>query len=329
MSHNHEPIICPNCGFHATDNYCAQCGQETHLHNDSFWGLIMHFIGHYFHYDSKFWSTMKALWFSPGKLTIAYKEKKRMRYIPPVSLYIFISVVFFIAFSLMANYRLGKDVTQKKVGKSMQHIGKTLTAEGDSLERREIRAEIKEADSILAVLRSKGISSKDSIMIRQQLYNIENLKVQDSLLNKIYPKTESDSDHKEKLEKMLHFAPKVFFFMIPIMGLVLLLFFARRKGVNYTDHVIFALHYHTFWFSYMLLLVLLYLPLSFLDFSSGWVALFILSIPALYMVISLRKVYAIGWGRSIFYSFVIGFFYFVLTLVPLVALQFAHQKGFM
>ena len=96
MSQHTESMICPNCGSVASDNYCAHCGQENHLHKETFWGLVAHFIGHYFHYDSKFWQTMKALWFSPGKLTLAYMNKKRMRYIPPVSLYIFISAVYFL-----------------------------------------------------------------------------------------------------------------------------------------------------------------------------------------------------------------------------------------
>ena len=74
---------CPNCGYPATGNYCASCGQQNHLHKDTFWGLISHFTAHYFHYDSKFWKTIKALIFSPGTLTLAYQQKKRQRYIPP------------------------------------------------------------------------------------------------------------------------------------------------------------------------------------------------------------------------------------------------------
>src|SRR5690349_6105601 len=96
--HNSEPseIICPNCGYHADRNYCAQCGQPTHLHEESFWGMVMHFVGHYFHYDSKFWKTLVTLWFKPGVLTQAYLQKQRMRFIPPISLYIFITAVFFL-----------------------------------------------------------------------------------------------------------------------------------------------------------------------------------------------------------------------------------------
>jgi hypothetical protein len=93
--HSSEPKNCPNCGYPAVDNYCAQCGQENHLHKDTFGALIMHFAGHYLHYDSKFWQTLNTLWFKPGLLTTAYWEEKRMRYIPPMSLYIFVSFIYF------------------------------------------------------------------------------------------------------------------------------------------------------------------------------------------------------------------------------------------
>lgn len=97
MSHNPEAaIVCPNCGYHAVYNYCAQCGQETHLHKETFIGLVVHFVAHYFHYDSKFWKTIKTLITKPGQLTVAYWNKQRARYIPPISLYVFISTIYFI-----------------------------------------------------------------------------------------------------------------------------------------------------------------------------------------------------------------------------------------
>lgn len=94
---------CPNCGFQVSHNYCAQCGQPTHLHKEHFIGMILHFIAHYFHYDSKFWQTIKTLLFKPGKLTIAYWQNQRMRYLPPISLYIFISAVHFLVTALVSS----------------------------------------------------------------------------------------------------------------------------------------------------------------------------------------------------------------------------------
>lgn len=119
MSHNKdESIICPNCGFEANNNYCAQCGQPTQLHKETFPGLIVHFVAHYFHYDSKFFRTIKTLILKPGQLTLAYWNNQRMRFIPPISLYIFVSSLFFILSFFIVDSTLQK--IQK--GEFKQHL---------------------------------------------------------------------------------------------------------------------------------------------------------------------------------------------------------------
>lgn len=95
-------ITCPNCDSPAAGNYCAQCGQPTHLHKDTFWGLVTHFIAHYFHFESKFWQTMRTLMVRPGALTVAYLAKQRARHVPPMSLYIFVAVAFLLLSSLFS-----------------------------------------------------------------------------------------------------------------------------------------------------------------------------------------------------------------------------------
>ncbi len=97
--------VCPNCGYSASHNYCAECGQPTHLHDDTFAGLIGHFFGHYFHFESRFWRTLSVLMAQPGALTVAYEKKQRARYIDPISLFIFISIsVFLLIYIFTAVY---------------------------------------------------------------------------------------------------------------------------------------------------------------------------------------------------------------------------------
>ncbi len=48
---------------------------------------------------------MRALVLSPGKLTVAYWNKQRMRYISPISLYIFISAVHFLLTHFIFSYQ--------------------------------------------------------------------------------------------------------------------------------------------------------------------------------------------------------------------------------
>jgi hypothetical protein len=274
MPGSEESIICPNCGFHFAKsyNYCPRCGQQSHLHNETFWGLIMHFIGHYFHYDSKFLQTMKALWFSPGKLTIAYWNEQRMRYIPPVSLYIFISAVFFLSFSF--------------VPKSHFDFGHV------SFEDSSVASE----NNFTFHIESEKANRSIGTDIRHLDPN-----------HKINGKTVADIK-----EHFAHTIPKVFFFMIPFMAFILKLFFLKRKDLFYVNHIIYALHYHSFWFSVALLPVIY-------PFEAGRqeLMLIFLLVAVVYFIISLRKVYVISWLRAIIYSMIIALLYFVFIIVSL------------
>ena len=285
MSHSSDTIICPNCGTLAADNYCPHCGQETHLHKETFWGLVMHFIGHYFHYDSKFWQTIKALWFSPGKLTVAYVNKQRMRYIPPISLYIFISAVYFLL-SITFHHEKDKVKRVTTLGSSAAAVH-SLRSSLDSLD--------KDEDMQVAVAQdSSGISRFFSS-------KSEKIKAEHGNINKFFR------------EQLNHNYPKIFFFMIPVMALILKLLFVRRKTAFFVDHAIFSLHFHSFWFSSLLLTVF---PVPLAVTSILQLLLFVLA--AIYMTIALHKVYNIKWFRSVVYTFTIGLGYALTFLIAII-----------
>ncbi|ARS39750.1 hypothetical protein CA265_08850 [Sphingobacteriaceae bacterium GW460-11-11-14-LB5] len=87
---------CLNCGAHVEKHYCSDCGQPNLELKESFWAFISHSIAHYFHFDNKFFQTLSPLLTKPGKVTLDYLAGKRARYINPVSMYIFVSIVYFL-----------------------------------------------------------------------------------------------------------------------------------------------------------------------------------------------------------------------------------------
>ena len=92
-----------NCGspLRAQDQYCSHCGQETRNTTESFGEFLKHFLSDYFTFDSKILRSFKPLLFRPGFLTNEFLQGKRVTYIPPLRMYIFISIVFFLALSLL------------------------------------------------------------------------------------------------------------------------------------------------------------------------------------------------------------------------------------
>ncbi len=87
---------CLNCGHTVEESYCTHCGQENIELKENAWHMIVHAVADYFHFEHKFFGTLKPLLFKPGKLTAEYVAGKRASFLHPIKLYIFISIVFFI-----------------------------------------------------------------------------------------------------------------------------------------------------------------------------------------------------------------------------------------
>lgn len=105
---------CLNCGNELSnkDFYCAQCGQSTEKESN-LRSFVSHFLSDYFTFDSKIFKSVRPLFIQPGFLTLEFLSGKRVSYIPPLRLFIFSSIIFFLLLSLLAG---GADTESIKVG---------------------------------------------------------------------------------------------------------------------------------------------------------------------------------------------------------------------
>jgi hypothetical protein len=247
------------------------------LHKETFIGLVVHFVAHYFHYDSKFWQTLKTLITKPGRLTTAYWENKRNRYIPPISLYIFMSAVYFLIFF----------ATPGKTRKEMEKVWErdhTSQKSTDSVKRL----------NEVVVLKRDGSKSTITSGKLTDLFN-------------------SPERQQELLDRTMRGFPKFFFFMIPVTSFALRIYYLRRKDLYFVDHAIFSLHLHAF--AFFVLLIALYeapneenwwgVTVDVIGNITIW-WLFV------YLVIALHNVYKSGWIKSVLYGMLIllGYLFF-------------------
>ena len=76
-------------------SFCPNCGQEVILsHNLSL--LIHNFLSDYFTFDSKIFRSYLPLLTKPGFLSLEYLRGKRVKYVPPLRMFIFLSIIFFL-----------------------------------------------------------------------------------------------------------------------------------------------------------------------------------------------------------------------------------------
>lgn len=66
----------------------------------SFFSFLYHFFEDLTHYEGIFWKTIKNLLFNPASLTIEYLSGKKMSFLAPIRLYLFVSFLTFLPFSL-------------------------------------------------------------------------------------------------------------------------------------------------------------------------------------------------------------------------------------
>lgn len=93
---------CSNCHSPLTGPFCAQCGQGTDSTIKYFWLVILHLLDDIFSFDSRASRTVWPLITRPGFLTNEYILGRRVHYVPPLRLYLFISIVFFITLKFFA-----------------------------------------------------------------------------------------------------------------------------------------------------------------------------------------------------------------------------------
>ena len=90
--------ICKNCGTTLQEEFkfCPNCGQEHKERVVHFKQFILDFLGDYFTFDSLIIRSVRPLIFKPGFLTNEFIEGRRVRYIPPLRLFIYNSIIFFL-----------------------------------------------------------------------------------------------------------------------------------------------------------------------------------------------------------------------------------------
>ncbi len=171
MSHK-SPLrndkTCLNCNYVVENRFCPNCGQENTDTRKTFHHLFIHFFEDLTHYENAFWKTIKNLLLKPASLTKEYLSGKRLSYLAPVRLYIFISFVTFFLMAVIpdndeSNNIVKFDNGSKKTSKvSYYDHSETEKAEkdNDSLVNDSIlKAKIKEEVQEIENLRKKGILS--------------------------------------------------------------------------------------------------------------------------------------------------------------------------
>ena len=272
---------CLNCRYVVENRFCPNCGQENTDTRKTFHHLFIHFFEDLTHYENAFWKTIRHLLFKPATLTKEYLSGKRLSYLAPIRLYIFISFVTFFLITLFPPSSPdfmnvdAKNQTEKPEQPKETKI-KEINAENpskknlDSIQKAIIKSEIKEgkANNIF----NFGIESV------RELDSIQKLGKQGDKFNSFeywFLKkglTVTENNTTEQIlekgkESFIHNFPKVLLMYMPIFAFFLWLFHNKKRWY-YFDHGIFTLHYYSFLLLINLILFIVQKTASFIGYNS-------------------------------------------------------------
>ncbi len=338
---------CPNCGTQLQGPFCHYCGQPDKRLLRFFPVLVREFFEDFLELDSRFTRTMKPLLFKPGRLTRDYLDGRRFRYTPPMRLFIFSSMLFFILAATLASNAI--EVGEVRFAGNDEFNVETLVDSQDlsglsEEDLAEIQREIEKQTALAEKAWEQAQASpepdapvgtqKDDFSIR---FNDEEWDretnpliipgMPDSFNEWINDEIEKSPQKAEEIEKnpnlivdkIFELLPATMFIMLPIVALLFKFWylFARKY---YVEHLIHALHNHAFLFVVLTITLLNNALIQWQDpdaTSALWQNLTWLNtaiyiwIP-IYLLISLKTVYRQGWVLTIGKYIVIGICYFVL-----------------
>ncbi len=298
----HEGVTapkCDNCGAAVPGKYCSHCGQrfEHAIHS------VLHFTREatedLTHADSRLWSTIAALLFKPGFLTREFLAGRRVRYLPPLRLYLVLSVLFFLAIGTVGR---GPRVVRFSQGNGIPSL--TLVSPDKT--------------DVLAAKPGETLQQQQERLCKPE-YDGPARALVNPLLEKdcrVFLEYSAGGRDHALSEAFIHNLSRAMFIFLPALALVMKVMY-RRPRHYYVEHLLFFLHNHAFAFLVFALLILLrrFVPSS----IGNWLTLGVwLSLPY-YLFVSMRQVY--GQGRLLTSAklVVLSFTYFAGTVMTLAA----------
>ena len=350
-------IECSNCNqcFEAHYPYCPYCGQQAE-DKLTLGVLFTNTISNYFSIDARFFRSFIPLMTKPGYLAKKFVQGKRLLYIHPAQMYLFISVVFFFLFSFISREQtqhIDSDI-KKGIERSKTVLDSVQQRYADSLAVERFLKPLKTNQEQLG-FKDKDIKAMDSIIKTSspsknsimgivfkgsEIDSMINIGAADKEIYTHMGMEESDSFFEKRMyTQILKFyknksggsilqafydsIPIAMFMLLPIFALILKIFYFR-KG-QFAHHLVFTFYFFSFLFTVFSILTLASLLW---DGFPLWIITLVMLSTFFYLFLGVKHYYQQGYLLSFIKSNVITFMFlsivlpFTVVIMSLVAFLF-------
>jgi len=348
---------CKNCEqqFDTDFIFCPYCGQKA-KDKLTLGVLFYNTISNYFSFDARFFKSFFPLVFKPGYLAKQFVAGKRLLYLHPAQLYLFISVVFFFIFSFIQrdqiqslDENIAKGFNQEKAANitSVTHLKDSLETIIlkeqmilDSIDRLELKKSLednkllhnfsdKQIDSLVNAknFRKNGIASFD--FNSKNVDSLITIKANDTVILKEMGLDDDAGIFETRLYKQaLKFYKskkggsilQVFYDTIPIAMFFLLPIFALFLKLFYKKSGSYAHHlvFSFYYFSFLFTVFTVIFGINFIYDIPDWIDFLLAISTFIYLIMSLKTFYEQGRLKTFFKGSVVTFL-FLSFVAPIAA----------
>ena len=329
MERGERIVPCCNCAAPVLGKYCGVCGQPVDTHRRSILHLLHDLIADIASFDSRILRTLRALFFQPGELALAFRQGRTQRYVPPIRLYLFTSLIFFLTLSLahIAIFQLQLTVSTKRYvtnasgqvlevkdgattvlpGVKADTSGKVIADPrenhpliGQKVDGRSV-PDVSAAPLFFAPKREANPAAAPGV---QKFLELEGLNPGQPGASKL--KLAGNRDPRRMLETLAtdpaaingpltEWITRMLFVLLPVYALVLaILYWRQRSQFYFVDHLVFSLNAFSFIFAVSLMAIIA------AQFGAGGtVASLSLGAVWLYFLLAMKRFYGQSWGWTV------------------------------
>jgi hypothetical protein len=361
-----EQETCKNCEkqFDDTFQFCPYCGQQA-KENLTVGVLFYNTISNYFSFDARFFKSFLPLMFKPGFLAKRFIEGKRLLYLHPAQLYLFVSVIFFFVFSFIQREQvqsldenLARTLKKEKVIDTItpQHIKDSLNIiklfeekVNDSVARDELRKSLeknkwihgfsgKQIDSMVNATDYKKNDIVNFDFNEKPIDSLIKLGAPDAVVLKKMGLDENAGAFERRLYKQaLKFYKsrkggsilQAFYDTIPIAMFFLLPIFALFLKLFYRKSGSYAHHlvFSFYFFSFLFTVFSIIISINFIYDIPDWIDWLIAVSTFIYLLKALKVFYDQGKIKTFFKGSFVTFLFlsFVAPLTAIILGMFAFM----
>lgn len=242
---------CLNCGHPLTGRFCGACGQEVKELRRPFLRLSLEALQSLFELDGRAYRTLYYLLTKPAHLSKEYFSGRRMRYTPPLRLFLVISVSFFLLVSFYTSIQSLEGALQSGEGETP--VSAAVTAQTDAEEAAPVPA-AGDADSEAPDNDEDDfdVTDMEDILAFVDVIELPFLTAETNANLRAMMRAQAEANFVTISENpgefargYLEYITVFMLLMMPVLALMQKIFYFRG-GHYYAEHFVLTLHNHSF-----------------------------------------------------------------------------------